>query len=205
MKKIAFLLFITLLSCNKEVEKVKSETNSIKQKDSISSEILPPAPEIKTETENETEKGDFDGDGLTDTATAILTKKGEGNPQEDGTPDEYTITFSDKKFPALPIGCCYAILINEGDLDNNGTDEFSVLQAPQNGCMDSMTTFTFKNGKWQQLIESFLIPNACDGFTEDEIQNRVFLENGKLYFMENDLDSEDFILVKKEAVLKTTN
>lgn len=87
-------------------------------------------------------QGDFNGDKKKDFATAIKTKIGQGNPVEEGTADEFEIQFSGNNLKSINAGCCDIILINEGDLNNDGADELSVFQAPMNGCTYSMTTYS---------------------------------------------------------------
>ncbi|AWH84776.1 hypothetical protein HYN59_06400 [Flavobacterium album] len=135
---------------------------------------------------------DYDGDGIADEAEVILVKEGEGNPVEDDTPSEYAIAFNNKKFAQLPIGCCEATIIPEGDLDGDGAAELSVFQSPMNGCVHTMTTYTFRNGKWQKLFRPFLVPTGCDEISKEELEKLVYKENGKVYIMETDVNDEDF-------------
>lgn len=44
-------------------------------------------------------------------------------------------------------------MIQEGDLDGNGTDEFGVRRESDAGTWDNYYIYTFQNGKWQYLIE----------------------------------------------------
>lgn len=194
MKKIFAICILMILSCKKE--NTAGTVRSI-PKDSTENVIE----DIQTEDSISGDSADFDGDGSKETATVVLTKKGEGNPIEDGIPDEYSVTFSGKKLPALPIGCCEAVIIIEGDLDNDGANEFSVVQSPMNGCVYSMTTYSLKKGKWHQLIEPFLIPTGCEEISAEELESRVFTENGKMYIMETDEDNENFKTVKTEVEL----
>jgi hypothetical protein len=147
-------------------------------------------------------EGDFDGDGKNEFATVTKTKQGEGNPIEDGTPDEYTISFSNPSLKAIAINCCEATLINESDLNNDGKDDFSVFQAPMNGCTYSMTTYSVENSDWKQIIETFLVPTGCDGFTTEELQNRIFIENKTVYKLETDPNDESLKLIPKKIELK---
>jgi hypothetical protein len=71
---------------------------------------------VKTETSNlpttgEKIQGDFNGDGQTEFATATKIKEGQGNPVEDGTPDEYEIQFSSDNLKSIKAGCCDIRLI----------------------------------------------------------------------------------------------
>lgn len=93
-------------------------------------------------------------------------------------------------------------LINEGDLNNDGADELSVFQAPMNGCTYSMTAYSFKNGRWKQIIETFLIPTGCDEMNDLTLQNRIFKENNAIYYYNADLNDEKGKPIKKKATVK---
>ncbi|MCH5597485.1 FEKKY domain-containing protein [Niabella ginsengisoli] len=101
-------------------------------------------------------QGDFDGDGKLEFAKAVKVKEGQGNPVEDGTPDEYEIQFSNHKLKPIKAGCCDIRLVNEGDLNNDGSNEFSIFQAPMNGCTYTMTTYSYSNKSWKQIVKPFL-------------------------------------------------
>lgn len=46
-----------------------------------------------------------------------------------------------------------ARLIQEGDLDGNGTDEFGVRREAEAGTWDNYCVYTYDNGKWKYLIK----------------------------------------------------
>lgn len=205
MKKLIILSALLLLVSCSQKSKTEDINPEISKKDSVSVKT-----ESKTSQEKKTTKllvgakieGDFDGDGKNEFATVTKTKQGEGNPIEDGTPDEYTISFSTTSLKAIPINCCEATLINEGDLNNDGKDDFSVFQAPMNGCTYAMTTYSLQNSDWKQIIETFLVPTGCDGFTAEDLQNRIFIENKTVYKLETDPNDESLKLIRKKIELK---
>lgn len=205
MKKLIILPALLLLVSCSQKSKTEDINPEISKKDSVSVKT-----ESKTSQEKKTTKllvgakieGDFDGDGKNEFATVTKTKQGEGNPIEDGTPDEYTISFSTTSLKAIPINCCEATLINEGDLNNDGKDDFSVFQAPMNGCTYAMTTYSLQNSDWKQIIETFLVPTSCDGFTAEDLQNRIFIENKTVYKLETDPNDESLKLIRKKIELK---
>lgn len=147
-------------------------------------------------------QGDFNGDRKIDTATAIKIKEGQGNPIEDGTPDEYQIQFSGNGFKPINAGCCDIRLINEHDLNNDGADEISIFQAPMNGCTYSMTTYSFVNGSWKQIVKPFSIPTGCDDISDDDLQKRIFKENKTIYYFHVDPNDGNGKLVKKKVTAK---
>lgn len=193
-----------MYSCTQK-SKIGNKNPKIQQQDSV---LEKPKTET-SQTETSTKilvgvkiEGDFDGDGKTEFAIVTKTKEGEGNPIEDGTPDEYTISFSNKVLKPIIIGCCESKLINEGDLNDDGKDEFTVFQAPMNGCTYSMTTYSFENSNWKQIIETFSIPTGCETLTNEELQNRIFVENKVVYKYERDPNDEDLKLLKKKVEIK---
>lgn len=126
-------------------------------------------------------QGDFNGDGKLEYAFRVQVTKGHGNPVEDGIPDNYEIQFSDKTIKSIKANCCWFKLINEGDLDKDGTDEFSIIQAPENGCIGTVTTYTIKTKKSYKLFPSFSI-FWCAELSDSELQKLVVRENNTIYY-----------------------
>lgn len=147
-------------------------------------------------------QGDFNGDRQKEFAFSVQTTKGEGNPIDDGTPDEYSVYFSTDMIKSLAVGCCDIRLINEGDLNADGRDEISIYQAPMNSYTYSMTTYSFINNAWKVVIETFLISTAGDYINDEDLQKRIFKENGSVYFYDTDDNDENFKLVKTKITLK---
>lgn len=145
-------------------------------------------------------EGNFLGNGKKIIAIAVKTKEAKANPIEDGTPAEYEIRFSDKNLKPIKAGCCEIILINEGDLNNDGTDEISIYQAPMNGCTYSLTTYSFINTKWKKIVDTFMIPTGCEGISKDNLQKMIFRESNNIYYLEKDMSDENGKLIKKKAI-----
>lgn len=192
---LTFILFIfsaiNLFSCNFNKKEIKN--NPTEPIDCIA-ENATSTREIAQEDINKDDKpkvgesiyGDFDGNGTYEYAYIELTKKGNGGNPIDGAgiPDEYAIKFTDKTFPIFSFypGCCETLLINEGDLNNDGSDEISLFHAPMNGCCYDWMTLTLHNGKWEQLIDMLLLCFGCEGILpKDELQDVITLENGIIY------------------------
>lgn len=133
--------------------------------------------------------GDFNGDGNFEYAFRVLIKKGYGNPVENGTPDEYEIRFSDKKIKPIKDNYSWFLLINEGDLDNDGSDEISVREEPLNGCTSFVKTFSIKRGKAQYLFEPFsFYSGSCDNKLSIDPQDLVENNKGVVYYYEYNPD-----------------
>ncbi len=193
MKRVFFIFIsvVALFSCTKRTDKVTIE------------ETVPaatPIPQKPTETVD-VNKWDFNGDGQPDDEITVPVVEGTGNPVEDGTPGKFTIVFNNKTLPDLAVGCCNPTPVGEGDLNGDGAAELSVFQSPMNGCVYTMTTYTFRKGKWEQLFEPFLIPTGCDEITKEEIESLVYTENGKVYILETDVNDEDLKKSPKEVKL----
>lgn len=115
-----------------------------------------------TKVENKT-YGDFNGDGITEYVYFELEKKGFGNPVEDGEPDTYKVKFSNNEITPIKREFNELMIINEGDLDNDGADEITIRENPLNGCIGWATTYSIKNNKPFILIDTFsFYSGACD-------------------------------------------
>jgi len=135
--------------------------------------------------------GDFNGDGKFEYAFRVLTKKGFGNPVENGIPDEYELKFSDENIKPIKDKFYWFTLINEGDIDNDGSDEVSVQEDPLNGCIGVVKTFTIKNKKSNYLFEPFsFYRSACDDKISINSQDLVENDNGIVYFYEYNADAD---------------
>ncbi len=195
MRQLYTLFMIALLTSCKQSPKKESET--VKQ-EAVQEEA--PKPKVEAVVPiGEKISGDFNGDGKQDFAVVVRTKERVGNPAEDGTPAEYEIQFPDSNFKPISAGCCEIMLINEGDLTNDGADEVSVFQAPANGCVYSMSTYSYTNGNWQCIVKPFLIPTGCEGLSSDDLQKRVFREDNVIYFYDTDLNDENGGLIKRQV------
>jgi hypothetical protein len=145
-------------------------------------------------------KGDFKEKGQPVYAFSILTKQGKGVAVDGGIPDGFTIFFSDSTIKPLFVDCCEAYLINEGDLDDDGNDELSVFQDPENGCTHYMRTYSFKNGSWKIIVPLYLVPTACEPFDAAYLQKQVFkLKDGIYYY---DYNNDGLLPVKKKVISK---
>ncbi|MEL1242784.1 hypothetical protein AAEO56_00810 [Flavobacterium sp. DGU11] len=161
-------------------EVVKTDVNFITSKEATLNKV------------GDTIYGDFNGDGKLENAFRVLIKKGYGNPVEDGIPDEYEIHFSDKRIKPVKVDCCWFKLINEGDLDKDGANEITIVQAPMDGCIGSVNTFTIKAGKSYRLIHPFTI-YWCADITDSELQKLVVSENNSIYYYEANPNDENLL------------
>ncbi len=121
--------------------------------------------------------GDFNGDGKPENARII-------NIYDDETARYYEVRFSGGIIEPLDIGCCNVKLVNEGDLNGNGTDEISVYKAPFNGCDYTMETYTLENGFWVMYVPTFIIPEGCKKLSNSQLSSRIYKSNGSIYYLD---------------------
>jgi hypothetical protein len=87
-------------------------------------------------------KGDFDADGLKENLYII----GSG----DGESPSVSFYFSKETLSPIELqGATGATLLNEGDLDGDGGEEFSAITSGGR----TMRVYTFKRGEWKLLTE----------------------------------------------------
>jgi len=167
------------------------------RRQTTATEAFSPAERVGTRV-----RGDFDGDGKQEYATVVKVKKGEGNPVENGSPDGYEVQFSTPGIKPYPAGCCEIRLVQEGDLNKDGADELSLFQSPENGCVCSMASYSFKKGSATLVVPVFLIPTGCDLVTDEALQQRVVAMQDGIYFYKTDMNDEQMPLVKTKVKLK---
>lgn len=142
--------------------------------------------------------GDFNGDGVTDTAFSVMHEKA----VEENTQDYYIVRFSGNALPATTSLPGRQRLVNEGDLNGDGADELTLFGEPLHGCTYTLQTFFLQGGAWRQLTAPWLVPTACNYMSDDELQQRIVLENGELYRFTEDVNDEDFKLIKQPLPLQ---
>lgn len=136
-------------------------------------------------------EGDFNGDHTADMAYAVAYR---GN--------KYIVRFSTDSLRALPPFEGRVRLVNEGDLNRDGRDEISVFQESLHGCFYYVSTWSYMRGRWKHITKSWVLPYFCDYISDEELQDRIVLEEGTVYYYEADVKDENFSLVKKEMLLK---
>tara|TARA_B100000745_G_C19901911_1_gene302174 strand:+ start:54 stop:557 length:504 start_codon:yes stop_codon:yes gene_type:complete len=139
--------------------------------------------------------GDFNGDGIKEYAFSVQTQAGIG------TPDLYAIYFSDGQIPEIEVGCCEVVLVNEGDLNGDGADDISLFQAPMNGNTYSMTTVSLTDTTWETIVPSFFIPTAGYPLSVTDLQNRVYVKQGVMYYLVTDVNDEEMNQIEREVRL----
>ena len=131
--------------------------------------------------------------------TAYIKK--DGSDGEDNIA-EFQVLLSGNNAPAITVYFSGLSLKNEGDLNGDGLDEFTIFGEPNHGCTIDVQTYTVKGTSILPFIEPFLYSTGCDEFTDQQKQDLVFAEKGTVYFMEQDVNDENMRLVKKKAIVK---
>lgn len=100
-------------------------------------------------------QGDYDGDGTTEYMWIEPPKIKEDYCE--GECDCY-IMFSNKNIPSIKITTCIGgDAVNEGDLNDDGSDEIGILPNWWTSCWGRYEVFTYKNNTWKYLVSPFSI------------------------------------------------
>jgi hypothetical protein len=205
MQKSLYTLLVVLLlsACQQSGNQQRSDSARV-QPPEIDTNVMdvdnPPA-DAQVIPDTVRLEGDFNGDSLPDMAFGVVSKviKGE-TPSEDEK--HYTVRFSNRKIPEMPVMTGRIRMINEGDINGDGKDEITVFQEAQHGCTYQVTTWVNTQDKWKEMADPWLLPYYCEFISDEELQSRIVLEDGTVYFYQADLNDENATLFKKEMPLK---
>lgn len=166
-------------------------------------------------------KGDFNGDGIEDKLKEILTSSINSKILDDLPKMEYdslvtliykkkpilSLQSDNKKIPELILtkNASFGLLWikNEGDLDNDGNDEISVvIDWPDWSAMNSCIVYSLKNNKWIEFAkfeirEWQILDNP--GFKGFITKN----ENGEFKISTFDSEAIEIIISLKEVISKS--
>jgi hypothetical protein len=152
-----------------------------------------PAPPQLTEKIPDTLRieGDFNGDHQIDVAYAVLYRG-----------DKYIVRFSSDSIRPLPASEGRIRLVNENDLNNDGRDDLTIFQEAKHGCAYNVSTWSYMRGAWKRITKTWVLPYSCDYISDEELKDRIVLEDGTVYYYEADVKDENYSLVKKEMFLR---
>jgi hypothetical protein len=88
-------------------------------------------------------EGDFNGDGITDYMWLETISKTE----------ECKIRFSGNIPPVIIGTCLGGSPVNEGDINDDGTDEVGLLPIWESSCWKGYFVYTFKDNRWVEALE----------------------------------------------------
>lgn len=132
-------------------------------------------------------KGNFDGTGFIDYAFI--------------SPNSGHIVFSKGKafsvVDLIELNPNDDKLFEEGDLDNDGADDFSVYRYKKGWHNEIITYLHSDNEPWTRCLTIDL--NSDEKASDEDIKARVFRKNGKIYFLDKikDEKTNEYKLVSK--------
>jgi hypothetical protein len=136
---------------------------------------------IKGYPMSDTLTGDFNGNGIKDTAWFHRTE--DVQYYIDNNECKGLLSFSDDEVKPLDLGnCCGGTFKNEGDLDGNGTDEIGVMCSKAvSGCR-YYYVFTYGGNDWKLLIPP--------------IESSLSMREAGIVLVEKDNKNEGHIVVR---------
>lgn len=193
MRIIISILILLAVACRQQ------NTSEQAGGDTVTAAVPAPAP-VTAAAPADTVRitGDFNGDGITDTAFSVLFAKA----VEENTQDQYIIRFTGHSLPHAGPEHGRQRLVNEGDLNGDGADEISLFGEPLDGCVYIMQTLSFHPGYWSPLTDPWLIPTACEYLSGEDLQQRIFLENGTLFHLTENVNDKGLQLMKRRLPLR---
>lgn len=125
-----------------------------------------------------------------------------GDDTERVAETQYVVRFQDNRIKPMPVVTGRHIrLVNEGDLNTDGQDEISIFVQSMRSCMYTASTWSYQAGRWIRITDYWTIPTVCDYLSDEDLQDRIVVEDGELYYYETDVSDKDLPLVKKELTL----
>ncbi|GAA3946005.1 hypothetical protein GO495_29155 [Chitinophaga oryziterrae] len=194
MNKCLIVLVFFALSCNDPEERNRHQPTKVAVQAKADTGLMTmPAPPQLTEKIPDTLRieGDFNGDHQVDVAYAVLYRG-----------DKYIVRFSSDSIRPLPVSEGRIRLVNEHDLNNDGRDDLTIFQESRHRCSYNVSTWSYMRGRWRRITKTWVLPYFCDYISDEELQDRIVLEDGTLYYYEADVKDENFSLVKKEMYLR---
>lgn len=167
------------------------------EKDAAIQQRRPPPVVVKKGTDTLYTTGDFNGDRRRDTAYAFMS----GTPTINSPYEVWNVRFTSGSLPDLKPIDGRTRIINEGDLDYNGTDELSLFSESIHDCSLSLTTFTIEKGKWVVFTGPRNLGMDCSPLTDEDLQKRLVLENDTLIFWRGERTNNVYRLDK--VILRT--
>ena len=125
-------------------------------------------------------KGDFNGDGKTETAVLRLIKEGEIQ----STPWIYTLVFSDPAIQSFTFDNYWELplILNDGPLNNTPGDELTIVETGFMMGTAIARVYSLSGGMWGKAMGSFgsrtLLPDSL-GF-----EDLVFADSGNVFYYE---------------------
>ena len=148
--------------------------------------------------------GDFNGDGKKEKAWISSNMKEQKSEEDFGECNgecACILHFSDKKIRPILINQCIGaeLLQNEGDLDEDGADEISLIPSWWTSCWMAFRVYTYKSGQWRNIINPRSV--HCTQI-EDKVDFVLKIEGAPktIETQESVMDEEAGIIVKRKKV-----
>jgi hypothetical protein len=153
--------------------------------------------------------GNFDGDDIPDSGYLVVVDKhiqqfdpndyehGEDNHLDSVTYD-YKFYFRNERIATLSdLGGAAVTLINEGDINQDGRDEISVIHQYLQTGMGILNCYTCQNGKWEE-IATFEFGGYYAALDRIEAEGKIVLKDSTPYFYENDDSLGDTLVIMRK-------
>ena len=162
---VCFILSVALLACNGDKTPKNEHVNPWIKKATYSKPITWRSIQtIDAHDEQDAIVGNFTGKGIDILYVEKVVEDFGSLSLGDGC--RYYIASPNKHIPKIEIyGTNFAPpkLVNEGDLDGNGTCEVGYLETWNNSQWRYYSIFTLRNGEWRNLIDGDYM-STCDMF-----------------------------------------
>jgi hypothetical protein len=130
----------------------------------------------KFEESEDMSSGDFNGDGENED---LIILKPEPDTSGRYATTQTKISFTNLDLPEIALENCVGVnVLNENDVDGDGSDEFSVVLKRPNGDVGEVILYSFKRGKWEQLARFTASPEEVFAARQNLIE---FAGNGNIH------------------------
>ena len=137
--------------------------------------------------------GDFNGDNEKEDLIVIKPE-----PDSSGKFSAVVtkISFTNMDLPEITIPNCIGVnVLNENDVDGDGSDDFSLVVKTPDGNVGDVILFSYKRGKWLELAKFKAPENEVFGSRQNLIE---FAGSGNIKYrtIEKTTDNRDSLVIK---------
>ena len=129
----------------------------------------------KFEESEDMSSGDFNGDNNKED---LIILKPEPDSSGRYASTQTKISFTNFDLPEIVLENCVGVnVLNENDVDGDGSDEFSVVLKRPDGNVGEVVLYSFKRGRWEQLAKFTASPEEVFAARQELIE---FAGNGNI-------------------------